>query len=171
MIADHESRNIRVDRDVVAVVLVWRGRVGIFKRAVGGSTHDRLWHGIAGEVRSGETPLVGAARQLLGKTGLLVSDLQHLKEGPVLRLGLEGGVPRRTHTFVAVTESKRVPLLHEQESLRWVKPQRLARFDGQDAGVRDIVLAVTAVLRAGGGVGGGDDVCQAEPCELVGRAG
>ncbi len=126
----------------VAVVVTWRGRVGLFRDLPRADRKVAGWRCLRADLDSGEDALAGAARVLLDATGLVVRDLVALESGPVLQLEGEDGPPRRVTTVLAQTDRRRLltdpaDLLH-----RWVRRDHLARFDGQVAWLRQVVGAV-----------------------------
>ena len=129
-------------RQVVAVVLAWRGRLGLFKRSAQVGSDAGLWHCVTGFVEDAESPIEAAARELLEETGLSVKDLSLLRAGQVLALRDHQGGRWTVHTFLAETDRRRLQLNYEHDAYRWVDPQRLARFDGQVAWLRDVLRAV-----------------------------
>lgn len=134
--------------EVVAVVVTWRGRIGLFRRSKRVSSDAGRWHCITGFVERDETPLEGAARELHEETGLAVRDLSLLRDGPVLTLVGQDGGEWLVHTFLAATDMRRLRLNYEHDAYRWVSPGRLARFDGQVAWLRDVLRAVTPDAQA-----------------------
>ncbi|MEV5845450.1 NUDIX domain-containing protein [Streptomyces sp. NPDC051985] len=127
---------------VVAVVLTWRGRVGLFKRSrhVG---HDAgLWHCVTGFVDDGNSPQAQALRELFEETGVTVAELTGFRTGPVLDLADARGGVWRVHTFQAETERRRLRLNWEHDSYRWVRTRFLTRYDGQVPWLREVLNAV-----------------------------
>lgn len=122
-----------LSRDVVAAVVTWRGRIGLFKRSAAVASDAGQWHCITGYLEHGEAPVQGALRELFEETGLKLIDLEGFEEGPVLELLDDGGEQWRVHTFHAATDRRRLILNWEHESYRWVEQSRLRRFDGQVA--------------------------------------
>jgi 8-oxo-dGTP pyrophosphatase MutT (NUDIX family) len=138
-------------RDVVAVVLGWRGRVGLFKRSALVGHDQGLWHCITGYVDGADFP--GAARrqalvELYEETGLAVADLDALEPGPVLTLSGGGGL-WNVHTFSAATSQRRLALNWEHESYRWVRPSAVSRFCGRVPWLTDVLRAVESPQLAG----------------------
>lgn len=141
---------------VVAVVLGWRGRIGLFKRSreVG---HDAgLWHCITGYLDIGDATdsadttaeedlaRAQALLELFEETGVAVGDLVDFRSGPVLELADARGDHWRVHTFRAETERRHLRLNWEHDTYRWVSPQSVARFDGQVPWLRDVMAEVPA---------------------------
>ncbi|WP_421107395.1 NUDIX domain-containing protein [Streptomyces sp. NEAU-S77] len=130
---------------VVAVVLAWRGRIGLFKRGrhVG---HDAgLWHCITGFLEDGNHVHAQALLKLFEATGISVAELVDFRPGPVLDLPDTRGGRWRAHTFRAETERKKLRLSWEYDACRWVRPRSVVRFDGQAAWLRAVLAAVGAV--------------------------
>ncbi|MDI3406458.1 NUDIX domain-containing protein [Streptomyces cavernicola] len=116
---------------VVAVVLGWRGRIGLFKRSAHVGHDAGRWHCITGYLDEESTAPAQALRELYEETGLSAADLVDLRPGPVLELADPRGGHWRVHTFHAETERRRLSLNWEHDAYRWVAPQSVSRFDGQ----------------------------------------
>jgi NUDIX domain len=136
---------------VVAVVLGWRGRIGLFKRSREVGHDTGLWHCITGFLdvgdvtdSTGEEDLarVQALLELFEETGITVADLLDFRSGPVLELVDARGGCWRVHTFRAETERRQLRLNWEHDAYRWVPPQSVARFDGQVPWLRDVLAEV-----------------------------
>ncbi|MBR8640473.1 NUDIX domain-containing protein [Streptomyces tuirus] len=135
---------------VVAVVLSWRGRVGLFKRSRDVGHDAGLWHCITGYLdgsRSADEE--GSARaqallELFEETGIAVTDLVGFRGGRVLELSDDRGGHWRVYTFRAETERRLLRLNWEHDAYRWVPPQSVARFDGQVPWLRDVLEEVLA---------------------------
>lgn len=124
---------------VVAVVLVWRGRVGLFKRSRQVGNDAGLWHCITGFLEQGECARTQALCELSEETGVAINELTDFRSGPVLELAdAEGGV-WKVHTFHAETERRRLQLNWEHEAYRWVPRRSVPRFDGQVPWLRDVL--------------------------------
>jgi 8-oxo-dGTP pyrophosphatase MutT (NUDIX family) len=128
-------------RDVVAVVLTWRSRVGLFKRSQAVAHDAGLWHCVTGYLEDTD-PLACALREIHEETGLTVSDLGELRTGPVLSLAGRRGSAWIVHTFIADTTRRRLSLNWEHVDHRWVKPRDLPRFDGQVSWLSQVLSAV-----------------------------
>ncbi|WP_413810971.1 NUDIX domain-containing protein [Streptomyces sp. OE57] len=136
-------------RQVVAVVLMWRGRVGLFKRS-GSVQHDAgLWHCITGYLDADSDPVRQAIQEIWEETLLPARALEQLTAGPTLRLADPRGGPDWTvHTFLARTSQRRLTLNWEHKTYRWVWPWRLSQFDGQVAWLTDVLRAVGSLPSA-----------------------
>ena len=134
-------------RCVVAVIVTWRGRVGLFKRSqlVG---HDAgAWHCITGYLDKDEDPMQRAAQELFEETGLCVADLEQLTRGPTLQLADPGGRrPWIVHTFAATTHRRHLMLNWEHDAYRWVRPAKVRRFHGRVPWLADVLDATMAYL-------------------------
>jgi 8-oxo-dGTP pyrophosphatase MutT (NUDIX family) len=127
---------------VVAVVLKWRGRTGLFLRSKT-ATHDpSRWHCITGYVEPGTTPWQQAVQELFEETGLTVADLTSLAEGRELSLADVSGQQRTVHTFQAMTHVRRLRLNDEHDEYRWVAPDRLPRFGNRVRWLGEVLDAV-----------------------------
>lgn len=139
--------------DVVAVVLCWRGRIGLFKRSQS-VAHDRgLWHCITGYLdRNSDlgSPRQQAERELAEEVGLTSENLQSLVSGPVLELYGDGRV-WRVHTFRANTTTRRLTLNWEHAEYRWARPSAIPRFDGRVAWLTDVIQAVESAAEIASG--------------------
>ncbi|MYV98328.1 NUDIX domain-containing protein [Streptomyces sp. SID3343] len=141
---DESGRStFREPRHVVAVVLVWRGRIGMFKRS-GSIRHDAgLWHCITGHLDAHGDPVRQAVQEIWEETLLPAHALEQLTEGRTLRLAdSRGGRDWTVHTFLARTGRRRLTLNEEHEAYRWVRPRKLPRFAGQVAWLTDVLQAV-----------------------------
>ncbi len=126
----------------VAIVVMWRERVGLFRDPRKSGTDAGAWRCLLGDLHDGEDVLAGAARTLCDTTGLVVRDLAMLAPGPVLRLRDDAGAVRTVATVLARSNRRRLRtdqtlLLH-----RWARRNQIARFDGQVAWLREVVDAV-----------------------------
>lgn len=128
----------------VAVVLTWRGRVGLFKDGAHAGPGLRLWRCLGGELPGGEDVLVSAARALLDATGLVVRDLEGFCPGPVVHVKDDTGHGRAVHTVLARTDRRRLRTDKARILYRWVRCDQLARFDGQVAWLQEVVDAALA---------------------------
>ncbi|WP_269788591.1 NUDIX domain-containing protein [Streptomyces sp. 8ZJF_21] len=149
----------RGPRQVVAVILMWRGRIGLFKRS-GSVQHDAgLWHCITGYLDADNDLVRQAIQEIWEETLLPARALEQLTAGPTLRLADPRGGPDWTvHTFLARTGQRRLTLNWEHNAYRWVRPWKLAQFDGQVAWLTDVLRAVdslpSATARDGAARGG-----------------
>lgn len=127
----------------VAVPLVWRGRVALFQPTRSSGRRPGGWQCLNAAVAAREDSVVAAAGVLLARTGLAVHHLVCLRPGPVLSLQ-DGGRTVRFRTVLAETDRRRLPCCEEGLEHRWVRPDRLSRFDGQPWWLRPVVDAVLA---------------------------
>ncbi|MGW5697235.1 NUDIX domain-containing protein [Streptomyces asiaticus] len=136
-------------RQVVAVILMWRGRIGLFKRS-GSVQHDAgLWHCITGHLDADSDPVRQAIQEIWEETLLPARALEQLTAGPTLRLADPRGGPDWTvHTFLACTSQRRLTLNWEHTAYRWVRPWKLSQFDGQVAWLTDVLRAVDSLPSA-----------------------
>lgn len=115
-------------RTVIAAVVEWQGRIGLFRRSRSLCHDSGLWHCITGFVEPGVTPQQQALDELSEEAGLQAEDLLDLRQGPVLVLVDGSGTPWRVHTFTAVTSRRRLRLNWEHDCYRWTAPQKAKRF-------------------------------------------
>lgn len=129
-------------RVIVAVVLTWRGRIGLFKRSALVHGDAGRWHCLTGYLDEGEDPVGQALLELREETGLTEVDL---RAGPLLVLDDDAGTPWHVHTFLAVTTQRRLDLNWEHDHYRWVLPRAVSAFDGRVAWLTDVLEAVREV--------------------------
>jgi len=134
-------------RRVVAVVLTWHGKVGLFKRSRVMRSDPGKWHCITGFIDDPEVPIGAAVRELFEETGLGVAELVSFVEGDPLRLPDDEGNLWAVHTFHASTEQRRLRLNWEHESFRWVPPSRLGRFEGRVEWLDDVLRCLDLAAR------------------------
>lgn len=128
-------------RTIVAVAVLWRGRVGLFRRSAH-VDHDRgLWHCVTGYVEPGVTPLEQAFAELLEETGLGVIDLEAFVEGDVLELTDAHGEVWTVHTYRANTTRRRLVLNEEHDAHKWVEPRAVARFGNSVSWLEEVLTA------------------------------
>jgi 8-oxo-dGTP pyrophosphatase MutT (NUDIX family) len=118
-------------REVVAVALQWRGRVGLFRRSSAVAHDQGLWHCITGYLEPDATPAQQALTELHEETGIGVVDLESFAEGDVLELADRHGHTWTVHTFRVVTSRRRLVLNDEHDAYRWVDVRSVARFTNQ----------------------------------------
>lgn len=130
-----------MERAVVAVVLSWHGRIGLFKRSglVGGGAG--LWHCITGYLEEGVEPIDQAIAELREETGLEPDELVRLESCGVLSLTDGRGGLWRVHTFRARTERRRLDLNWEHDAYRWVSAKSVRRFEGQVSWLGEVLAA------------------------------
>ncbi|MFI9626597.1 NUDIX domain-containing protein [Streptomyces sp. NPDC052042] len=129
-------------REIVAVVLTWRGRVGLFKRS-GAVGHDAgKWHCISGYVDTEIGPYRQAIQEIWEETGLRCAEMDTFEAGPTLHLpDGRDGLPWSVHTFHANTTRRRIQLNWEHVAHRWVRPCDVPRFSGQVSWLREVLGA------------------------------
>ncbi|MEU8867282.1 NUDIX domain-containing protein [Streptomyces umbrinus] len=130
------------EREVVAVVVEWRGRVGLFRRSQFVAHDSGRWHCITGYIDPGNSPEQQAIQELLEETGLHAADLVDLESGRTLQLEGAGRGHWTVHTFRAATEIRRLQLNYEHDSHRWVKPRALSRFGNRVSWLEDVLHAI-----------------------------
>ena len=133
-------------RHIVAVILMWRGRIGLFKRSESVQHDVGLWHCITGYLDADSDPVRQAIQEIWEETLLPARALEHLTAGPTLRLAdPRGGQDWTVHTFLACTSQRRLTLNWEHEAYRWVRPGKLSQFDGQVAWLTDVLQAIDSL--------------------------
>ena len=120
--------DIPPDRVVVAVILVWRGRIGLFRRSRQLSHDGGRWHCITGFVESGVTPADQALEELSEETGLRHRDILSLVPGFALTIEDSLGQPWLVHTYVAETRVRRLTLNWEHDRYCWTSADKSRRF-------------------------------------------
>ena len=118
-------------REVVAVILEYRGRIALLKRSqsVG---HDRdRWHCITGYLEPGTTAAQQARVELYEETGLGPNDISLLESRDRLSISDATGSPWLVHTFKAVTSRRRLSLNEEHVTYRWTHPAKVSRFSNR----------------------------------------
>lgn len=131
---------------VVAVAVLWRGRLGLFRRSATVGHDQGMWHCVTGYLEPGATPPQQAFVELHEETGLGVADLDSFQEGEVLELSDADGGLWTVHTFRAHTTRRRLTLDEEHDAYKWVDPRAVARF-GNRVSWLDHVIAATGVGR------------------------
>lgn len=129
-------------REVAAVVVVWRGHIGLFKRSCTVGSDVGRWHCITGFVEESEDAFHCGMRELYEETGLAVRDLLMVRTGPVLQLEDGNGDLWTVSTFLAESRRRRLCLNDEHDAYRWVTASRLSRFDGQVWWLKHVLAAV-----------------------------
>lgn len=128
-------------RTIVAVTVLWRGRVGLFRRSVH-VDHDRgLWHCVTGYVEAGVSPLQQAFVELHEETGLSVIDIDSFVEGDIVELTDAHGEVWTVHTYRATTTRRRLVLNEEHDAHKWVKPRDVARFGNSVSWLSEVLTA------------------------------
>lgn len=123
------SETARSDpRTVVAVVLWYRGRIGLFKRSSAIAHDVGLWHCLTGYIEAGTEPTEQAFQEIFEETGLIAADLDRFKKGPILELLDASGDVWNVHTFQGETMRRKLTLNWENDSHRWVAPHKVPGF-------------------------------------------
>jgi ADP-ribose pyrophosphatase YjhB (NUDIX family) len=128
-------------RTVVAVAVLWRGRVGLFRRSACVDHDQGLWHCITGYVEDDTTPLLQALVELHEETGLGAVDIESVVPGAVLELADSEGELWSVHTFRATTMRRRLVLNHEHDTYKWVDPRAVARFGNRVSWLGEVLSA------------------------------
>lgn len=136
-------------RQVVAIILVRRGRLGLLRRSARVGHDAGAWHCVTGFLDAGIRPSRQARVELFEETGLGPADIRSLSPGPVLDLpDRRGGRPWSVHTFLAGCRRRRLTLNWENDAYRWARPVDLTRLDGQVPWLIDVVRAFPANVYA-----------------------
>lgn len=114
--------------NAVAVILQWRGKVGLFRRSPTDGPDGGLWHCITGYIERGAEPRSQALLELHEKTGLRAVDLARLRSGLTIELPGDGGGHCTVHTFIAETTNRRLQLNWEHDRYRWVPARATRRY-------------------------------------------
>lgn len=131
-------------REVVAVIIEWRGRIALFRRSqsVG---HDRgRWHCITGYLESGASPEEHALVELREETGLTDNDLFDFRHVAPLLLADHEGNPWLVHTFTVVTSRRRLMINDEHDAFRWAAPSKISRLSNRVEWLDQVLDAVDA---------------------------
>jgi ADP-ribose pyrophosphatase YjhB (NUDIX family) len=132
---------IPAGQTVVAVIIEWRGKIALFRRSRRLNHDSGLWHCITGFVEAGMTPQQQALEELAEETGLQAMDLQDLQHGPALTVADESGSPWLVHTFIAVTNRRRLKLDWEHDSYRWTTASKTRRFANRVTWLDNVLTA------------------------------
>lgn len=129
-------------REVVAVILSWHGRIGLFERSSAIQHDAGAWHCSTGYLDDSNGPIQQADHELWEETGLSVDDLEHLAAGPEVQLAdSRGGQTWTVHTFVASTNRYELTLNWEYDRYHWVQPVPIPRFRRNVSWLADILQA------------------------------
>lgn len=132
-------------RTIVAVVVEWQGKIALFRRSQK-LTHDSgLWHCITGYLEKGATPAQQAADELIEETGLHPEDLLDLLQGPDVILKDDRDKWWMIHTFIAVSNRRRLKIDWEHDAYRWTPAGKTKRF-GNRVPWLDQILTATGHL-------------------------
>jgi 8-oxo-dGTP pyrophosphatase MutT (NUDIX family) len=140
-----ETYAIPLSRTVVAIVVECRGKIALFRRSrhLG---HDRgLWHCITGFVEVGIPPGQQAVRELFEETGLQPKDLIEFREGPALVIKDLLETPWLVHTFIVLSNRRRLTIDWEHDAYRWALPGKTRRFSNRVSWL-DTVLGETGYI-------------------------
>ena len=80
-------------REVVAVVVQWRGRIALFRRSQSVGHERGLWHCITGYLEAGATPRQQALTELEEEAGLTLGDLAAFQSAGQLLISDDEGNP------------------------------------------------------------------------------
>lgn len=115
-------------REVVAVVVEWRGRIALFKRSQSVGHERGLWHCITGYLEPGASPQQQALAELEEEAGLTVQDLASFTPADQLIISDDDGNPWLVHTYTAVSVRRRLTINDEHDAYRWTAPSKISRF-------------------------------------------
>ncbi|MEZ2388543.1 NUDIX domain-containing protein [bacterium RCC_150] len=149
-------------RDVVAIILTCRGKVGLFKRSQNVGFDGGRWQCITGYVDESSRTFSQAIIELREETGLEMREINSLVAGETLTLQDDCGATWRVHTFLATTSRRKLSLNWEHDHYRWVPYHRVSRFDGQVKWLKN-VLAVFDEQMVHGELDNGRQVAQPQP--------
>jgi hypothetical protein len=79
---------------------------------------------------------------LCEETGIRVSDLTDVREGPALLLTTDVGTSSLIYPYLAVTKVRRLTLNSKHDSYRWATPTKVTRFDGRVPWFDDVVRSL-----------------------------
>jgi 8-oxo-dGTP pyrophosphatase MutT (NUDIX family) len=129
-------------RQIVAVLLVRRGRLALLRRSSRVRHDAGAWHCVTGFLDAGRSPARQARLEIWEETGLGLGDVTDPEPGPVVTLpdGRDGR-PWTVHTFIARTGRRRLTLNWENDEYRWVRPADLPRVGGQVTWLDTLVRA------------------------------
>ena len=139
------------------VLLTWRGRVGLFKRSRHSSTASVPWQLLSSpqpERTSEDDELLHCIQLLHGGTGLTVRDILTIQAGPTIEL-VHGSRCTSHFVYEVETNHRRLALGPGYSVYRWVKRQKVRRFDGGADWLAPILEAATSTSRGPVPGGGG----------------
>lgn len=137
-------------REVVAVVVQWRGRIALFRRSQSVGHERGLWHCITGYLEAGATPRQQALTELEEEAGLTLGDLAAVQPADQLLISDDDGNPWLVHAYTAVTTRRRLTINDEHDAYRWTVPAKISRFSNRVPWL-DIVLQCTLPQTTGKG--------------------
>jgi ADP-ribose pyrophosphatase YjhB (NUDIX family) len=129
--ADTERTSACPPREVVAVVVEWRGRIALFKRSQSVGHERGLWHCITGYLEAGISPRQQALAELEEEAGLKLQDLAAFQAAGQLLISDNAGNPWLVHTYTAVTSRRRLTINDEHDAYRWTVPAKISRFSNR----------------------------------------
>lgn len=135
-------------REVVAVVVEWRGRIALFKRSQSVGHERGLWHCITGYLEPDVSPRQQALAELEEEAGLNPQDLAAFRPVGQLLISDDAGNPWLVHTYTAVTTRRRLTINDEHDAYRWTVPSKISRFSNRVPWL-DVVLQGTLPETAG----------------------
>lgn len=133
--------DIPTEHTVIATIIEWRGKVGLFRRSRSLVYDSGRWHCITKFVEAGATPEQQALEELFEETGLEAKDLLDFRPGADLVVPDEAGNPWLVHTFVAFTSRRRLHLNWEHDCYRWAAPHKVKRFVNRVRWVDSVLVA------------------------------
>lgn len=128
-------------RVVVAVAVLWRGKVGLFRRSHAVAHDQGRWHCITGYLERGVSARHQALLELHEETGLGVADLVSFDRCGALSLADQDGHLWTVHTYRATTTRRRLQLNEEHDGYRWVPPAGVARYSNQVSWLEQVLVA------------------------------
>lgn len=137
-------------REVVAVVVQWRGRIALFRRSQSVGHERGLWHCITGYLEAGATPRQQALTELEEEAGLTLGDLTAFQPADQLLISDDAGHPWLVHAYTAATTRRRLTINDEHDAYRWTVPAKISRFSNRVPWL-DIVLQGTLPQTTGRG--------------------
>lgn len=114
------------------ILLIWRDRVGLFKRSGPCSSVSMPWQLLSttqSDSCSTDDGLLQCIHLLHGGTGLTVRDILTIRSGPIVELS-HGSQCTAHLVHVVETNHRRLTLGPGYSTYRWVKRPKVGRFDG-----------------------------------------
>ncbi|MFD1210513.1 hypothetical protein ACFQ36_00445 [Arthrobacter sp. GCM10027362] len=129
------------------ILLTWRGRVGLFKKSGHCSSASMPWQFLsatqADSCSALDDGLLQCIQLLHRGTGLTVRDILAIQSGPTIELS-HGSQCTAHFVYMVETNHRRLALGPGYSVHRWVKPPKIARFDGRVEWLDPIVEAVAS---------------------------